>query len=99
MTPCLLNWLKPSELVANKIAVKRGLGKIKAPDNIDDVIAQCGLIELAISISHSLKTETLPLFHRDPFDRMLIAQSLCESAVMVSHDRMFEQYGIPLIHA
>lgn len=82
-----------------EIAIKRGLGKLKAPDNIDDVIAQCGFLELAISISHSLKTETLPLFHRDPFDRMLIAQSLCESAVMVSHDRVFERYGIPLVHA
>lgn len=81
-----------------EIAIKRGLGKLTAPDDIDDVIAQCGFVELAISISHSLKTETLPLHHRDPFDRMLIAQAVCESATMVSHDRMFEQYGIPLIH-
>ena len=46
-----------------------------AANEIDDVIAQCGFVELAISISHSLKTETLPLHHRDPFDRMLIAQA------------------------
>ncbi|MEI7701008.1 MAG: type II toxin-antitoxin system VapC family toxin [Planctomycetia bacterium] len=82
-----------------EIAIKRGLGKLTAPEGVEEVIAQCGFAELAISISHSLKTETLPFHHRDPFDRMLIAQAFCESAILVSHDRMFEQYGIPLIHA
>lgn len=82
-----------------EIAIKRSLGKLKAPDDLSDVINQCGFVELTISIFHSLKTETLPLHHRDPFDRMLIAQALCESATLVSHDRLFEQYGIPLIHA
>jgi len=81
-----------------EIAIKRNLGKVKAPADINDAIVQCGFVELAISISHSLKTETLPSHHRDPFDRMLIAQSLCEAATLVSHDRMFEKYGIPLIH-
>lgn len=82
-----------------EIAIKRGLGKLTAPNDLDDVITTCGFVELAISISHSLKTENLPLHHRDPFDRMLIAQAVCESATLVSHDRMFELYGIPLIHA
>jgi len=82
-----------------EIAIKRSLGKIQAPDDLREVIEQCGFVELTISILHSLKTETLPLHHRDPFDRMLIAQSLCESATMVSHDRMFEQLSVELSHS
>lgn len=82
-----------------EIAIKRGLGKLQAPADLETVIAQCGFVELKISMSHALRTETLPQHHRDPFDRMLIAQADCESATLVSHDRIFEQYGIPLIHA
>lgn len=82
-----------------EIAIKRGLGKLSAPHDIEYVIAQCGFAELAVSIAHSMETELLPLHHRDPFDRMLIAQAVCESATLVSYNRMFERYGIPLIHA
>lgn len=82
-----------------EIAIKRSLNKLSAPADINDAIQQCGFEELAISILHSLKTEALPLHHRDPFDRMLIVQSVCESAFLVTHDRMFMQYGISLIQA
>ena len=70
-----------------------------AANEIDDVIAQCGFVELAISISHSLKTETLPLHHRDPFDRMLVAQAGLEGLTIVSHDDALKAYGVPLIFA
>ena len=82
-----------------EIEIKRSLKKLTAPEEIDDVIGQCGFGELAISIVHSIKAGALPLHHRDPFDRMLIAQSICESAFMVTHDQMFELYGVPLIPA
>jgi PIN domain nuclease of toxin-antitoxin system len=82
-----------------EIAIKRSLGKIQAPDDLRDVIEQCGFGELRISMLHALRTEILLPHHRDPFDRMLIAQALCESATLVSHDRVFEQYGIPLMYA
>jgi len=74
-----------------EIAIKRSLGKIQAPDDLRDVIEQCGFGELRIPILHALRTEILLPHHRDPFDRMVIAQALCESATLVSHDRMFEQ--------
>lgn len=82
-----------------EIAIKRGLGKLTAPNGLNASIQQCGFVELAISSVHALRTETLPFHHRDPFDRMLIAQSICESATIVTQDRLFQSYGIPLIHA
>ena len=82
-----------------EIAIKRGLGKLTAPNGLNASILQCGFVELAISSVHALRTETLPFHHRDPFDRMLIAQSICESATIVTQDRLFQSYGIPLIHA
>ena len=82
-----------------EIEIKRSLKRLTAPEEIDDGIGQCGFGDLAISIVHSIKAGALPLHHRDPFDGMLIAQSICESAFMVTHDQMFELYGVPLIPA
>ena len=73
-----------------EIAIKRGLGKLTAPDGLIASIQQCGFVELPISSVHALRTETLPFHHRDPFDRMLIAQSICESATVVTQDLLFQ---------
>ncbi len=82
-----------------EIAIKRGLGKLTAPNGLSASIQQCGFVELAITGVHALRTESLPFHHKDPFDRMLIAQSICESATIVTQDRLFQSYGVPLIHA
>jgi PIN domain nuclease of toxin-antitoxin system len=52
-----------------------------------------------MTVAHALATETLPLHHRDPFDRLLIAQALIEACTIVSRDPHMARYGVPLIQA
>ena len=56
-----------------------------------------GLISLPITTDHILRVETLPLTHKDPFDRLLIAQAIVEGATLVSADGVFHQYPVPVL--
>jgi PIN domain nuclease of toxin-antitoxin system len=80
-----------------EIAIKSGLGKIRIPGSVADAVVQSGFIELAIQFSHAAAVELLPQHHTDPFDRMIAAQSKVEKLVLITHDRHFEPYGLPII--
>jgi len=56
-----------------------------------------GLTHLPISIEHVLGVESLPMIHKDPFDRLLIAQAIVESAVLVSADQVLAHYPVPVL--
>ena len=58
------------------------------------VVEAHGFNQLSISVEHALQAASLPLHHRDPFDRMLIAQSLMENMRIVTPDVVFDQYGV-----
>lgn len=89
-----------SAAVIWEIAIKRSLGKLDAPLDIDSVIRENRFLDLPISIRHAQAIHQLSHLHRDPFDRMLIVQSLCEGLTLVSHDPFVHQYdGISLIMA
>jgi len=88
-----------SAAVCWEIAVKRGLGKLTAPADLRGAIQSCGFADLDITSSHALATETLPMHHRDPFDRMLVAQAIVEAATLVSRDPLVAAYGVPTIVA
>lgn len=62
-------------------------------------MAQLGMRSLEITASHALQAAALPLHHRDPFDRMLIAQAQIEEMTLVSADSMFNKYDISLLWA
>ena len=61
------------------------------------VVEAHGFNQLSISVEHALQAASLPLHHRDPFDRMLIAQSLMENMRIVTPDVVFDQYGVKRI--
>ena len=61
------------------------------------VVEAHGFNLLSISVEHALQAASLPLHHRDPFDRMLIAQSLMENVRIVTPDVVFDQYGVKRI--
>jgi len=82
-----------------EIAIKRGLGKLTAPVDLESAIRQCGFRELPITLEHALAIERLPMHHRDPFDRLLIAQSIVETATLSTHDADFAIYGVPILPA
>jgi len=80
-----------------EIGIKVVLGKLPLPEPIDSYIStrmmQLGVQYLEITASHALGAAALPLHHRDPFDRMLIAQAQIEQMTLVSADSMFKQYS------
>ena len=82
-----------------EIAIKRQLGKVTAPADIEAAVEEKGLAKLPISLFHGQQAGSLPLHHRDPFDRMLIAQSQAEGLELMTIDPVFRQYGVRLIEA
>jgi PIN domain nuclease of toxin-antitoxin system len=77
-----------------EIAIKVAQNRIKVdPDILLDGIAQSGFQLLPITAQHALQTAHLPLYHRDPFDRMLVAQAQVEPLHLLTHDAALRPYG------
>lgn len=86
-----------SAVVAWEIAIKRALGKLRMrPALVTELLADGGAAELAVSVAHATELERLPMHHRDPFDRMLVAQARVEGAVLVSSDEALRKYDVPV---
>ena len=83
-----------SAATAWEIEIKKFLGKLDAPDNLDEVIDDCRFYPLSITIKHALAVRELPLHHRDPFDRMLVAQTKVEGLTIVTRDSDVIQYPV-----
>ncbi|HVC96705.1 MAG TPA: type II toxin-antitoxin system VapC family toxin [Pirellulales bacterium] len=84
-----------------EIAIKVGVGKLTLTEPIDvflpGAIADNGLTVLPVELRHVLTLERLPLHHRDPFDRILIAQAIVEQVAIVSNDKAFDSYPVTRI--
>lgn len=93
------NLVAVSAVSAWEICIKKALGKLAAPDDLAEQIDEGGFTELPVTIAHGIAAGALPRHHEDPFDRMLIAQSRIEGLTVVTRDKRFEQYGIPLMPA
>ena len=82
-----------------EIAIKRAIGKLHAPIDLQLDVARAGFELFPITVNHIVATERLPRHHRDPFDRMRIAQAMEEQATLVTRDPQFPPYGVPLLTA
>ena len=91
------NQLLLSAAVVWEVAVKRSLGKLEAPADFAATILAGGAQELAITLDHAAAIERLPWHHRDPFDRLLVAQAQIEGATLVSGDPALQPYGVPVV--
>jgi PIN domain nuclease of toxin-antitoxin system len=80
-----------------ELAIKRSLGQIRFAMPIVEAIVACGFQSMAIAGAHAEAAGTLPSHHRDPFDRILIAQVMLEGCVLVTRDRQIEPYGVPCL--
>ena len=76
-----------SAVSAWELAIKQAAGKLRAPDDLLEVVDATGFDWLPISAQHALLAGALPPLHRDPFDRMLVAQARQESLIIVTRDR------------
>ncbi len=91
-----------SELVISavnvwEIAIKRAIGKLQAPGDLIERAEEVGSELLSITPRHAHATAALPLHHRDPFDRLLIAQAKLEGCAIVTRDPAFPAYGVPVL--
>lgn len=75
-----------------EIEIKQCAGKIKLPDNFYEKLEETGFFELSISSSHAAATRQLPDLHKDPFDRLLLAQAIHEGWTLVTADRLLLAY-------
>lgn len=77
-----------------EIAIKKALGKLQAPDDLPTRVQAMGFELLAIELEHAWALHDLPQHHRDPFDRLLIAQARIESLVLLTADPAFDAYDV-----
>jgi PIN domain nuclease of toxin-antitoxin system len=77
-----------------EIAIKKAVGKLIAPNDLGAALITSELEQLPITVAHAEAVGRLPPHHRDPFDRMLIAQAGVEDLTVVSGDPMFAQYEV-----
>jgi PIN domain nuclease of toxin-antitoxin system len=82
-----------------ELGIKRELGKVEFPGSLADALVGSGFAELAISAVHAERAAVLPPHHRDPFDRMLVAQAQIEELVLVTADRSLQPYDVELLDA
>lgn len=87
-----------SHVVGWEISIKYGLGKLHLPDKpelfVPDRMRRAGLTALQIDLLHVLKIHSLPLVHRDPFDRLLVSQAIAEDMILCSDDPIFASYDV-----
>lgn len=88
-----------SAISAAEIAIKSSVGKLRVPGDFEQQLDQNAFSPLPLRIRHGLAVEMLPLHHRDPFDRLLIAQAQCEDLTVVTADRAFAAYDVRTVDA
>ena len=97
----------PSKLVLSvacvmEIGIKHSMGRLKlqgVPGNLVEALLEDGVQPLDVTLPHALRLAALPPHHRDPFDRLLVAQALTEGLTLVTADAQILAYDIPVIDA
>jgi PIN domain nuclease of toxin-antitoxin system len=82
-----------------EIELKRVRRTLDAPPDVLETIERAGFSSLPIQAIDAQRSARLPLHHRDPFDRVLVAQAQRLDAVLVTRDEMLRSYGVPLLEA
>lgn len=82
-----------------EMSIKQQLGKLTLPRDPIEALESIGFIMLDISAEHGWRAGGLPPHHRDPFDRLLVAQADIESMVLVTRDTHIPKYGVPVLPA
>ncbi len=81
-----------------ELVIKASLGRVDLPfAELSDVIEETGFTELPVTILHTLRVRDLPNHHRDPFDRLLVAQALAEEMTLVSADAVVQSYPVTVM--
>jgi len=79
-----------------EVGVKQALGKLTSDGSLAEHVRDSGFAVLPISADHAIVASALPLHHRDPFDRILIGQALVDGLTVMTRDRVFDAYDVPV---
>jgi PIN domain nuclease of toxin-antitoxin system len=82
-----------------EVAIKTGLGRLRPTRTVEQAVDESGFLELPVTFRHAERVGKLPPHHRDPYDRLLIAQADVEKLTLVSRDSVFARYGVGVIGA
>ncbi len=82
-----------------EIRIKQSLGKLKIPKNFREVLEAQPFEKLDITSEHAHRINSVGNYHRDPFDRMLIAQAMVERFTLITRDKNILKYKVPVIKA
>ena len=88
-----------SAVSAWEIAIKTALGRLAPTRTVSEAVAESGFEELPVRFRHAEALATLPRHHRDPFDRMLVAQARSERLTIVTRDAAFHAYDVLRLRA
>ena len=80
-----------------EVAIKQSIGKLSGPIDLAEEIGNSGFRELPITFRHAIVAGRLPLIHRDPFDRMLVAQAQCEAMTLACREPHIQRYDVALL--
>lgn len=103
LRPAAVRTMQRAELVvvsaisAWEIAIKQAVGKLELKDTVEEIAARNRFLPLPVTIRHGDLLRDLPRHHSDPFDRLLIAQALDEGLTILTSDRAFEPYRVPVV--
>jgi PIN domain nuclease of toxin-antitoxin system len=82
-----------------EISIKKTIGKLSAPDDMDAIVEDEGFDKLPITLFHGEQAGLLTEHHKDPFDRMLIAQAQAEGLIIITNDEKIARYNIRTMDA
>ena len=91
------NELFLSVVSAWEIGIKSSIGKLRLSIGIQEGIRNLDLSLVPVTLPHALRVADLPLHHRDPFDRLLIAQAMVEDLTVLTSDAVFSRYGVAVM--
>lgn len=80
-----------------EVAIKQSIGKIIEPAHLPEIVKDAGFRHLPITAARAVVAGRLPLIHRDPFDRMLIAQARCEGLTLTTRDPQIHKYDVDVL--
>ena len=80
-----------------EIAIKKAVGRLSAPDDLEEAIEAAGFTKRSITFADARRVGGLPAHHRDPFDRMLVAQALEDAVPILTRDPAIVRYGVQTI--
>lgn len=80
-----------------EIAMKAGLGKVSAPHDLAEQLDASAFVALPVDVVHALEVQHQPEHHRDPFDRLLVAQARLEGLTLVTADPRISRYDVPVL--